>query len=139
MNEMRILKTENCPSLSGLSTLTYNIGCKDDKEVYLCLADNTGQGIFNKGWVSLVQIESLLASKEPLTSGSLHGLFQGKSSNSAGFVLAVLLNEGLIKKSDDNLRHYERTGKAEFKKAVQVLVGSTPQKKTSKKRKEVAK
>ncbi|MCB2183112.1 MAG: hypothetical protein KQH63_13840 [Desulfobulbaceae bacterium] len=124
--EIRILKTGECPSLSGRSSLTYNIGCKDDKEVYLQLTGNTGQGIFNKDWISLVELDSVLASGEkPITSGKLHSMFKGKSANSSGFVLAVLLNEGLLKRSNDNLRHYERIDPVEFKKIIQVFMTST--------------
>ena len=45
--EMRILKTGECPSLSGQSTLTYRIGSNNDNEVYMSLKGNTGKGIFN--------------------------------------------------------------------------------------------
>jgi hypothetical protein len=124
---MRILKTGECPSLSGRSTLTYKIGCKDDKEVYLCLVGNSGQGVFNKDWISLMQLDSLLASEEkPITSGRLHEMFKGKSANSAGFVLAVLLNEKLMKISKGNLRHYERLDPSEFNAVIQALMVSEP-------------
>ena len=84
--EMRTLKTGSCPSFSGRSTLTYKIGCTNDREVYLCLVDNSGSGIFNKESVELAHIDALITSMEkPITSGSLQGLFKGKSSNSAGF------------------------------------------------------
>ena len=128
--EMRILKTGECPSLSGQSTLTYRIGRNNDNEVYMSLKGNTGKGIFNKDWISLEEIDSLLATeKRPITSGSLKELFDGKSSNSAGFVLAVILSEGLLKISSNNERHYERVGKAEFKKSIQALIGSPIKKK----------
>lgn len=122
MSEIRILKAGSCPSLSGKSTLSYHIGCNDGKEVYLRLTENTGQGIFNKEWISLEEIEKVLAAKQPITSGSLHELFQGKSSNSAGFFLAVLKEEGLVKISESNLRHYEHNNPAEFNIAVQELM-----------------
>ena len=117
--EMRILKTGECPSLSGKSTLTYQIGLEGDKKVFLSLTRNSGSGIFNKDWFDIEEIYSLLASqKKPVTSGSLKELFDGKSSNSAGFVLAVLLNEGLVKVSPGN-SHYDLVGQAEYKKIVQ--------------------
>jgi len=127
MNEegMRILKMGECQSLSGRSTLTYSISCREDKEVYLSLVGNTGKGIFNKDWISLVLLDPLLASEEkPITSGLLRELFKGKSSNSAGFVLAVLLKEGLLKVSKDSLRCYERIDPTEFKKSIQELIES---------------
>ncbi len=129
------MKTKECSSLSGLSTLSYKIGCKDDKEVSLSIVGNTGKGIFNKEPVELAKIDALLASHQgPITSGSLHGLFEGKSSNSAGFILAVLLAEGLLKISTGNQRHYERVDQKDYEKIVQ---GYT-KKKTGKKAKEVS-
>jgi len=134
--KMRILKTKECPSLSGSSILTYQIGCNEKNELYLCLSGNTGKGIFNKDWISLKEIDSLLASeKKPITSGSLHGLFEGKSSNTAGFIIGVLLSENLLKVSNDNQRHYERIDQKEYQKIIKAL----NKKKTGKKRKEVPK
>ena len=128
------MKTKECSSLSGLSTLSYKIGCNNDKEVCLSIVGNTGKGIFNKDWIALEEIDSLLATeKGPITSGSLKELFDGKSSNSAGFVLAVILSEGLLKISSNNERHYERIDQKEYRK----IINSYAKKKTGKKRKEV--
>ena len=130
--EMKDLKTSECPSLSGSSILTYKIGCNDDKEVCLSIVGNTGKGIFNKDWIVLEEIHSLLANQEKVTSGSLHELFDGRSSNSAGFFVAVLLKEGVLKVSPGN-RHYDFVGQAEYKKVVQAYA----KKKTGKKGKGV--
>ena len=128
---MVILKTAECPSLSGQSTLTYNIGL-NDKKLCICLTGNTGAGVINKMPVELAQIQTLLASqKGPITSGCLLGLFEGKSSNSAGFLLAVLLAEGLVKVSFDNQRQYERVNEKAYEKIVQAYA----KKKSGKKRK----
>ena len=122
--KMRIIKTGECPSLSGKSTLTCQIGLEGDKKVCLSLTGNTGKGIFNRDWFDIEEISSLLASqKKPVTSGSLHGLFENRSSNSAGFILAVLLKEGILKISPGN-RHYNLVGQAEYKKVVQALLDS---------------
>ena len=58
--EMRILKTGECPSLSGQSTLTYRIGRNNDNEVYMSLKGNTGKGIFNKDWKSVTYMNTNL-------------------------------------------------------------------------------
>ena len=138
--EMRILKTGECSSLSGKSTLTYQIACNNDNEVHVALTGNSGKGIFNKDWIALEEIHSLLANQEKVTSGSLHELFDGRSSNSAGFILAVLLKEGVLKVSPGN-RHYDFVGQAEFRKIVKGLIEAAPEekpkKKTGKKAKEV--
>ena len=130
--EMKILKTSECPSLSGLSTLSYKIGCKDDEDIYLCLTGNSGKGIFNKDWIVLEEIHTLLANQEKVTSGSLHELFDGRSSNSAGFFVAVLLKEGLLKVSPGN-KHYNLVGQVEYKKIVQALIDSGSPSTTKKK------
>jgi hypothetical protein len=127
--EMRILKTGECDSLSGKSTLIYRIGCKDDNEVSIALTGNSGAGIFNSDWIVLEEIHSLLANQEKVTSGSLHELFDGRSSNSAGFFVAVLLKEGVLKVSPGN-RHYDLVGQAEYKKIIQAYTKKKPGKKT---------
>jgi hypothetical protein len=117
--EMKIIKTDSCESLSGKSTLTYQIGFNIDNEIHIALTGNSGAGIFNKDWFAMEQIYSLLASqKKPITSGSLHGLFENRSSNSAGFILAVLLKENFLKISPGN-KHYDLVSQAEFQKIVQ--------------------
>ena len=133
--EVRILKTGECPSLSGKSTLTYQNGCNNDNEIFIKLAENSGGGRFSPDWVPLEQVYTILSSqKKPVTSGSLHGLFENRSSNSAGFILAVLLKEGLLKISPGN-SHYDLIGQTEFRKIVQELIDSgTAKKKASKKR-----
>ena len=135
--EMRILKTGECPSLSGKSTLTYNIGSDSDNNVYIALTGNSGAGVFNKDWFALEDIHSLLAHQEKVTSGSLLGLFEGRSSNTPGFLLEVLLKMELLKISPGN-KHYDLVSQAEYGKIVQALLDSgTSKKKTSKKRKGV--
>ena len=114
---IRIVKTGECLSLSGSCTLNYEIGCKDYKEVFLRLTGYTGSGIFNKVWIPVHSILSI--AENPFTSGSLRELFKGKSANSGGFILAVLLAEGLLKVSEGNARHYERVDQKEYEKIIQ--------------------
>ena len=130
--EIRILKTGECPSLSGKSTLTYQIGSNNDNEIFIKLAGNSGGGHFSPDWVTLEQVYTILSSqKEPITSGALHGLFQGKSSNNASFTTAVLLKEGLLKPGD---RHYDLVGSTKFKEYVQGLIETAPEEKPAKKK-----
>jgi len=131
--EVRILKTGECPSLSGKSTLAYQISSNNDNEVYIALTGNSGAGIFNKDWFALEEIYSLLANQDKVTSGSLHELFEGRSSNSAGFILAVLLNEKLVKVSAEN-KHYDFVGQAEFGKITEGLLEAVSEEKLARKR-----
>jgi hypothetical protein len=132
MTEMKILKTAECPSLSGKSTLTYQVGSNSDNEVFIKLAGNSGGGRYSPDWVSLEEIYTVLASqKKPITSGALQDLYQGKSSNNASFTTAILLKEGLLKISPGN-KHYDLVGQAEFGKVVQALTEDAPEEKPAK-------
>jgi len=140
--EIHILNTSETPSLSGKSTLTYQIGSDNDNNVYISLTGNSGSGIFNKDWFDIEEIYSLLAKQEkPVTSGSLHGLFEGRSSNTAGFLTALLSDLGILKVSAGN-KHYNLVSQAEFGTIVQALHDTAPEgnpdkKKTGKKGKGV--
>ena len=109
--EPKIIKTGTCKSASGQSTLTYHIG-KDQSGIHFRIYGNTGGGFFSKEWLSLKDIqEAISKSSKPFTSTVLHSLFHGKSINTPGFMLAVLLNEGLVKQSK---RCYERIDPSAF-------------------------
>lgn len=135
--EIIILKTASCPSLSERSTLTYEIGGKSDKSIYIRLKENDGAGMFSKEWQSLAQIDLLLsADDKPITSKSMQPIFSG-SVNSAGFLLAVLKDVGLIKNIDENSRGYIRTDPQKFMSEIHALLenAEVPQKKPVKKKK----
>jgi len=116
---IRILKTSQCNSLSGKSTLSYQIGCDTDSTIHIRLTENSGAGMFSKAWTPLTP---LLSSEDKMvTSGSLNPLFAGKSVNSAGFLLAVLIHEGLIQIVGEKPRTYERRDPKEFMDAIQAI------------------
>ena len=117
--EMTIEKTAECPSLSGRSMLTYQVSLKDDT-IHIALTGNTGKGIFNKDWIPLPEISALLDTDQPITSGSLQGLYEERASlNSGGFLAAILIDIGLLKRSGTNQRHYERVDRKEYEKVIQ--------------------
>ena len=118
---MHILKTDTCPSLSGRSILTYHIGHKNE-EIFFSLAENSKPGVLSREWISLNQMETLLAAEEyAFTSrtSSLHTLYKGHSINSGGFMLAVLLKEGLVTKGQR--RSYCRCDSSAFYAAIDAL------------------
>lgn len=119
--EMRILKVENCPSLSGKSTLTYQIGCTPEAEIQFRIITNTGTGFFSNEWVSLEAMLQSFAGKPSFTSAVLYPLFRGKSVNTHGFMLAVLRHEGLVKAQGRNETYVEPTG---YMDALRALVDS---------------
>ena len=121
--DMRVLRTAVCQSLSGRSSLTYDVGVKNGKDVYFRLVANSGSGIFNKDWVAWAEIETLLLVEgHPITSGRLKGLAVGKSANTPGFLAAVLVSEGLLAVSKDNLRNLDRLDPAGFQDGIKEMI-----------------
>ena len=102
--EIQVVRTASCPSLSARSTITYEIGSKGENQ-YIRLSGNSAGGLFCKEWVPLSEIQQLLAGSPNLTSKTLQPLYAGKSSNSPGFLLACVINENLAEKDRSPADH----------------------------------
>lgn len=115
---IRVLKTATCDSLSSRSKVTYQVGCTGKSDIQFRLTGNTGNGFFNSElWISLSDIQGAFdnaGSGKPVTAFSLSSLYKGKSSNSPGFLFAVLKQEGLVRAMQDKPRSYERLDPREF-------------------------
>lgn len=107
MKVKRVIKQGECLNLSSKYKLTYHVGIDDKNAILIRVSQNAGGGYFSPEWVALDTIFAKLESaKKPLTSFSLHGIFEGKSANTPGFVFAVLYAEGLVERDIDNPRVY---------------------------------
>lgn len=127
---IRILKTSSCPSLSCKSTLTYNIGCNADGEIQFQVIANDGGGFWNDDWVPQSDIQEVLdrpGQGHDLTSASLRSLYPSKSTNSPGFLLAVLKDVGLVQASKTNQRCYELGSSKAFIAEVNALMAAAPE------------
>ena len=51
-NDVRVLKSGTCPSLSGKSKLGYEVGCGLTSDLYVRVCKNSGTGFFSKDWVA---------------------------------------------------------------------------------------
>lgn len=123
---IRVLRAATCPSLSGKSKLSYEIGCKDGSGIQLRIVANSAAGSFSREWIEVHAIEAALDKAPrgaPITSEVLRPLFRGTSSNNQLFCFAVLNNEGLVRRADQEKRVYERADSAEFAKWTQLLIG----------------
>lgn len=120
---VRILKEATCPSLTGRSNLTYHVGCIGDA-IQLRVFMNTGSGYFSQEWIPFASINDSLGSLISLTSSTLKPIFTGKSVNTAGFVMAVLKDLGLIQAVPGNQRSYQATGDEGFIKEARDLMAS---------------
>ena len=121
-----ILKTGNCPSRSGKSKLTYLIGADADSEIHFRIHGNTGNGFFNNDWIRLKTILELLTKAGgAFTSYALHPLLKGKSNNTPAFLIASLLEEGIIHRSVSEKRCYELSDVSVFMAKIKPLMEST--------------
>ena len=120
---IRVLKSATCPSLTGRSTLGYELGIKDESEMYLRLVSNTGSGFFSKEWVACSVIEQLITGVSDLTSTSFKALFPNKSVNTGGFVMAVVKELGLIHPNVQNARWHQHVSEMTFEQvAIEAMV-----------------
>ena len=119
VDPMRVLKVATTSSLSNRSTLGYAIGCDDNIAIYLSLRSNTAAGMFSKNWVAFLDIANALVHADRITSSTLLSLYANTSNNNSGFMLAVLLAEGLVCPSD---RHYMRQDFKPFLQPINSLI-----------------
>jgi hypothetical protein len=126
-----LLKSNFCQSLSGRSTLSYEIGTSNISavvelnEISFRITSNTAKGMFNNDWISLKTIFAVmdgLPMEQDLTSSSFHTIFQGKSLNTSGFLLAALKEETLVLKLPGKRAGYERVMPDSFLASIRNLV-----------------
>jgi hypothetical protein len=123
---MRVLKTATCKTVTGKSTLTYQIGSLPDSTLHIRITKNTGASFFNKEWVSLKKIQEVLEKipeGQPLTSFLLQPLVKGKSVNTPAFLMAALTNERLLRVLKGKKRGHEFLDPEGFNAKMDRLAG----------------
>jgi hypothetical protein len=126
---MRVLKTATCKTLSGKSTLTYQLGCNSDSDIHLRVTKNTGAGMFSDEWVPYDDIQEALKDNTEgaaITSIRLTSLFKGKSVNTPSFLLAALKHLKLVRSMNGKQRPHESLNPKPFLDSVEKLMSSSP-------------
>lgn len=126
--EIHIIKEATCPSLSAKSTLTYRIGSTPDSQILVHLRANSGNGIFSNEWVRLDSIiEALNICKKSFSWDVLCPLFEKQSVNTAGFLMAALKHEELVRPLE---HRYELLNTEEFMAELKkpITMNSNPHK-----------
>jgi len=77
--------------------------------------------MFSKKWVAFLDIAEALVHADKITSATLAPLYEYTSKNNAGFMLAVLLAEGLVCPLD---RHYMRQDFKPFQQHINSLIAA---------------
>lgn len=112
--------------LHAKGAITYAV-LKDAEEVYLLLLGNDGGGYFSREAVSFSALERCLeglAADKPLPAKTFKPAFRSRSANNAGFMAAVLRQEGLLVAAPD-AAHQHRLGQewAEWRRAMLAAPG----------------
>jgi hypothetical protein len=130
---MRVLKKDTCPSSSGKSELSYQIGCNEEGELYFMVYKNSGNGFHSRDWKSLKSIMTLLEETPyPITGATLLPLYSRLSINTSYFLLVCLLNEGIVERWK---RIYKLTDIEPFMAKMKGLMASKDDKKVTPKKK----
>lgn len=107
MKASRIVKVAECLNLSAKYKIKFHIGIDEQGAIIIRVAENEGGGYFSPEWVKLQAIlDKLDSAKAPLTSFTLQGITEGKSSNTIGFLWAAIYSLGLVQRDIDNPRVY---------------------------------
>ena len=123
VDPMRELKVATTTSLSKKSVLGYTILSDDNNAIFLSLRSNSAAGQFSNVNVAFLDIANALVHADKITSSTLAPLpqYSNTSRNNAGFMLAVLLAEGLVCPSD---RHYVRQDFKPFLQHINALIAA---------------
>ena len=82
--DLKIVSTSKCPTVSGKSTLTYNISIDDEAHFYIRIFGNSGAGFFSREWIPMDAVKELLGNipdEHEITSLHLTPLFKSGSAN----------------------------------------------------------
>lgn len=108
--QLQPLRSSTCPTLSQASNLTYELALDPNKDIQFRITRNDGGGFFSKEWISWSAIQAALSKSSPVTSLCLRPLFKGKSVNTSGFLMALLIAEGILEPLPKKTRHFKVTG-----------------------------
>ena len=124
----KIILTSKCQTVSSKSTLTYNIAVDDKSKDLIRVFSNTGGGYFSNEWILIDDINDTLKdipNDQPISSIHLFPLFKGKSVNTPGYLLAVLINEKVLVSHLEIKRQYAFSGMSKLMEKIENLKENT--------------
>lgn len=124
-----VLQAIQCPSLSGLSQLTYEYGLKSGSELMIRIAGNTGTGMYSEDWVPMNEVLNILripAHQAAISSIVLRPLYLGKSVNTPSFLLAALKHEEVVVPDASKRGAYQVSALSAFEERLEGLLNSSP-------------
>lgn len=132
VDPIQVIHEGQCESLSGRSTLSFSVGRHPDNgALHLKISGNTGGGMWCDEWIPGSEIDAVVIGDPELTSRSFQVLKPGRSTNTAGFVMAAVKSMGLIRNNAENSRLHELVPTETFEKVVTALMGGSGAAKTA--------
>lgn len=111
-----LLKDGTAPKLGARAegSIDYNVLADKERQLlFIAITGNKGGGYFSKEHVDISKIEACLdttAPAKPFPSKTFKEAFVGRSSNNAGFLVAVLRHEGLLAAAPEAETQHVRSG-----------------------------
>ena len=111
-----LLKGGTAPKLGAHAegSINYNVLADNERQLlFIAITGNKGGGYFSKEHVDISKIEACLdttAPAKPFPSKTFKEAFVGRSSNNAGFLVAVLRHEGLLAAAPEAETQHVRSG-----------------------------
>jgi hypothetical protein len=125
-----LLKDGTAPKLGARAegSINYNVLVDNERQLlFIAITGNKGGGYFSKEHVDVSKIEACLdttASAKPFPSKTFKEAFVGRSSNNAGFLVAVLRHEGLLAAAPEaETQHVQSGDWPAWKKAMLAEAG----------------
>jgi hypothetical protein len=121
---IQVLKEDTCPASSGKSTLGYQVGIDDTGAIQLRVSSNDGGGFFSNEWISYADIQVAIndwPEDQGISSMAFRKAYIGLSSNSPGFLVAILCALELLEPMPGKSRVHQACDPSTFLASVEQL------------------
>ena len=126
-------KEATTPTLSGSSTITYQIGVDDQGRLFWKVSDSTGMGNFSREWIlhdDIMEAMTNWPEGKPISAVTCRKLYYDGTVNTPGFLVSALKAEKLIQTMPKKQRCHIACDPAPFLAAMDKLKGKkTPARK----------
>lgn len=131
LDGLDLLKSGRAVTLSEKSSISYQIALSSESDLVIRVSENSGPGHYSDEWISLEGIYRTLESFAPnriFSSQILRPLFKSKGANTPTFMMAALLDLGLVKRSDAKARFFIVGDTQAFIESLQSLMNKARKK-----------
>jgi hypothetical protein len=125
IDPIEVIYTGTCESLSGKSTITFDLGKHtEDETLYMRIACNSSSGMFNDQWISASVLQDIFVGSTDLNSRNFQAAYGSTSVNTPGFCMAALKQLGLIEVDPQNARIHRHKARTVFAQVVKDLIAA---------------